>query len=162
MIFIFFFLLRTTTLWGCWITTIRMFSDDNQRGGLIWPNSPPWKKWPFQKAEQHDLKLWSLTVWYTASSLDPRQITYLSMPYLPKLQFSPSKWRCYSDSVDMSLRELQKMVKDRKAWCAAVHGATESWTRLSDGTTATQSNPLDSLKDEMRSSIQSMWHHTWH
>ena len=37
-----------------------------------------------------------------------------------------------TDSVDMSLRNLQEMVKDREAWCAAVHGVTKSWTQLSD------------------------------
>ena len=35
------------------------------------------------------------------------------------------------DSVDMSLSELRETVKDRKAWRAAVHGFTKSWTRLS-------------------------------
>ena len=33
-----------------------------------------------------------------------------------------------TDSRDMSLSKLQEMVKDREAWRAAVHGATESWT----------------------------------
>ena len=37
-----------------------------------------------------------------------------------------------TDSVNMSLSKLQKMVKDREAWCAAVHGDAESQTRLSD------------------------------
>ena len=31
-------------------------------------------------------------------------------------------------SMDMSLSKLRAMVKDREAWCAAVHGATKSWT----------------------------------
>ena len=36
-----------------------------------------------------------------------------------------------SDSMDMSLSKLRVLVKDRKAWRAAVHGVTESRTRLS-------------------------------
>ena len=37
-----------------------------------------------------------------------------------------------TDSMDMSLNELQELVIDREAWCAVIHGVSKSWTRLSD------------------------------
>ena len=37
-----------------------------------------------------------------------------------------------TDSMDVSLSELQGMVMDREAWRAAIHGVTKSQTRLSD------------------------------
>ena len=37
-----------------------------------------------------------------------------------------------TDSMDVSLNELQEMVMDREAWRAAIHGVTKSRTQLSD------------------------------
>ena len=36
------------------------------------------------------------------------------------------------DSMTMSLNNLWEIVKDREAWCAAVHGIAKSWTQLSN------------------------------
>ena len=39
-----------------------------------------------------------------------------------------------TDSMDVSLSELQELVMDREAWRAVIHGVTKSQTQLSDST----------------------------
>ena len=37
-----------------------------------------------------------------------------------------------TNSMDVSLSKLRERVKDRKAWCAVIHGVLKNWTSLSE------------------------------
>ena len=50
------------------------------------------------------------------------------------------------DSMDMSLSKFLVIVKDREAWCAAVHGVAKSRTRLGDGKTMNNNNTFIMLQ----------------
>ena len=60
---------------------------------------------------------------------------------------------CIPDSMDVSLSELRKLVMDREAWCAAIHGVTKSWTRLSDWTELSRYY-LDKYKIEYKINLE--------
>ena len=54
-----------------------------------------------------------------------------------------------TDSMDVSLSELQEMVMDREAWRAAIHGVAESWTRRSNQSILKEISPGISLEGLM-------------
>ena len=60
-----------------------------------------------------------------------------------------------TDSMDMSLSKLWEMVKDREAWCAAVHGVAKSQTRLNNNGRAVLYLPSPSRQEASRGQVSS-------
>ena len=58
-----------------------------------------------------------------------------------------------TDSVNMSLSKFREIVKDREAWCAAIHGVTKSQTQFSDYTTTTGVKSLPLARKKKQSSF---------
>ena len=97
-------------------------------------------------------KIWIVTnyLWLLTLTTPCKELIHLKRPWCwerlkTRGEGSGRGWLdSIANSMDMNLSKLQKMVKDRGAWHAAVHGVTKSWTWLSDWITATTCGYLNS------------------
>ena len=68
------------------------------------------------------------------------------------------KWlESITNSMDMNLDKLQEIVRDRKAWSAAVHGIAKNQTQLSDWTTTGMGKKVGEDKGDFQILIFILW-----
>ena len=125
--------------WCLWIVVLEKTLESPLDSKEIKPVSPkgyqPWMVIGRTDAEAEALILWPADVksWLTGKDPDAGKDWRQSRRGQQRMRWLDG----ITDSMDMSLRKLQEIVKDRKVRCAVVHEVAKHWTWLRDWTTTT-------------------------